>query len=122
MGDPKTILIVDDTPADIHVIKSILQGDYKIKAATSGEKVLQIVAKAPPDLMLLDVMMSETDGYEESETNATEPFSGVLHIAVPGFQTRRHGFALQEGSPCCPGRSRTARPATDHRWRCASTW
>ena len=73
MSDPKSVLIVDDTPANIHVIKSILEGTYKIKAATSGEKALQIVGKAPPDLILLDVMMPEMDGYEVCQRLKADP-------------------------------------------------
>lgn len=65
MNNPTSVLVVDDVPANIHIIKSILQGSYKIKAATSGAKALQIAGKVPhPDLILLDVMMPEIDGYE----------------------------------------------------------
>ena len=80
MSDPKSVLIVDDTPANIHVIKSILQGDYKIKAATSGEKALQIVGKAPPDLILLDVMMPEMDGYEVCRQLKADPSTAAIPV------------------------------------------
>ena len=65
MSERKTILVVDDVPANIDLIKGILGGEYKIKAATSGERGLKVAAKSPPpDLILLDVMMPEMDGYE----------------------------------------------------------
>jgi len=61
----KTILVVDDEPSNIDVIKNILQDSYKIKAAINGEKALAATTKTPtPDLILLDIMMPEMDGYQ----------------------------------------------------------
>lgn len=61
----KTILIVDDTPINIGVISGALKDIYKTKVATSGEKALAIAnGNDKPDLILLDVMMPEMDGYE----------------------------------------------------------
>ncbi|KIF83904.1 response regulator [Noviherbaspirillum autotrophicum] len=64
--EPKpTILIVDDTPDNITLLSALLKDQYKLKIATSGMKALQIACAAPhPDLILLDVMMPELDGYE----------------------------------------------------------
>jgi phosphoserine phosphatase RsbU/P len=61
----KTVLLVDDAPANLQVVNSILKSTYKIQIATSGEKALKIANQSPaPDLILLDVMMPEMDGYE----------------------------------------------------------
>ena len=60
-----TILIVDDAPDNIMLLSALLKGRYKVKIATDGAKALQIAAIAPqPDLILLDVMMPEMDGFE----------------------------------------------------------
>ena len=60
-----TILVVDDTAANLQLMSGLLQDDYKVKAATSGEKALKIAFTDPqPDLILLDIMMPEMDGYE----------------------------------------------------------
>ena len=60
-----TILVVDDTPDNLAVMNRLLEGDYRVKVATSGEKALRLAAAdAPPDLILLDVMMPDMDGYE----------------------------------------------------------
>ncbi len=60
-----TILLVDDTPDNIALLSALLKDRYKLKIATNGLKALQIAAAAPcPDLILLDVMMPELDGYE----------------------------------------------------------
>jgi len=61
----KTILVVDDTPENIDVLRGILKPYYKIKVATDGEKALKIVnSDNPPAMILLDVMMPGMDGYE----------------------------------------------------------
>ncbi len=60
-----TILIVDDSPENLTVLSELLQTDYRVRAATSGEKALRVVKTSPkPDLILLDVMMPGMDGYE----------------------------------------------------------
>ncbi|TFH07210.1 MAG: response regulator [Nitrosomonadales bacterium] len=60
----KTILIVDDAPENLDLLSGILKTTYKVKVAKSGEHALKIIAKSAPDLILLDVMMPEMDGYE----------------------------------------------------------
>jgi putative two-component system response regulator len=62
--EKQTILVVDDVPENIDILKGILQSRYKIKVALNGEKALAIVATSPPDLILLDIMMPGMDGYE----------------------------------------------------------
>jgi sigma-B regulation protein RsbU (phosphoserine phosphatase) len=61
----KLVLIVDDAPANLQMMRSILKDDFKIRVATSGAKALDLVKAEPhPDLILLDVMMPQMDGYE----------------------------------------------------------
>ena len=61
----KTVLLVDDEPANIQIVNSILKDTYKIRIATNGAKALEIANQVPaPDLVLLDVMMPGMDGYE----------------------------------------------------------
>lgn len=60
-----SILIVDDTPENIDILKEVLDGDYTIRAALNGEIALKIAnGDPPPDLILLDIMMPNMDGYE----------------------------------------------------------
>jgi len=64
-AETKTVLLVDDAPANLQVVNSILKGTYRVQIATSGEKALKIANQSPtPDLILLDVMMPGMDGYE----------------------------------------------------------
>ena len=102
MNDPNDkpiVLVVDDTPANIDLIKGILQGSYKIKAAVSGEKALKIAAKSPgPDLILLDVMMPEMDGWEVCERLKADPATAAIPVLfVTGHvdeAERARGLAL----------------------------
>ncbi|PKN18437.1 MAG: hypothetical protein CVU71_13155 [Deltaproteobacteria bacterium HGW-Deltaproteobacteria-6] len=60
-----TILVVDDTPDNLTLITSLLRDLYRVKIAVSGKKALQIAFSGErPDLILLDIMMPEVDGYE----------------------------------------------------------
>ncbi|HEY7162365.1 MAG TPA: SpoIIE family protein phosphatase [Acidobacteriota bacterium] len=59
------ILIVDDTPANIQTLSGILkEKGYQLSVATNGKQALQVLEKVRPDLILLDVMMPEMDGFE----------------------------------------------------------
>lgn len=60
-----SILIVDDQPENLWVLTELLQPHYVVRACTTGQKALAICQEMPPpDLVLLDVMMPEMDGYE----------------------------------------------------------
>nr|WP_319392579.1 response regulator [uncultured Desulfobacter sp.] len=61
----KTILVVDDNPQNIQILIENLESDYEIICTTSGREALDIVfGGTRPDLILLDIMMPEMDGYE----------------------------------------------------------
>lgn len=66
MTEPKPlILIVDDVPLNISILSDALIDDYQIKVARNGQHALNIASRQPqPDLILLDVMMPEMDGFE----------------------------------------------------------
>jgi putative two-component system response regulator len=60
-----TILIVDDNPENLMILGELLQPLYRVRAANSGPRGLQLAATAPlPDLILLDVMMPDMDGFQ----------------------------------------------------------
>lgn len=63
-GKKQTLLAVDDTLANIDVVKGVLSQDYVVQAALSGKMALKIIEKKKPDLILLDIMMPDMDGYE----------------------------------------------------------
>ena len=60
-----TILIVDDTPDNLRFLsKMLIDSGYEVKRAINGKMALMGINAAPPDLILLDIMMPELDGYE----------------------------------------------------------
>lgn len=65
-ADPPVIMIVDDTPRNIQIVGNILRNevDCDFSFATNGKEALGRIQKRPPDLILLDVMMPEMDGFE----------------------------------------------------------
>jgi sigma-B regulation protein RsbU (phosphoserine phosphatase) len=58
------ILVVDDTPENLDVVKGILKEEYTLFLAVNGKLALKIAKAQKPDLILLDIMMPEIDGYE----------------------------------------------------------
>lgn len=60
----RTILIVDDTPANVALFEAILSHEYLTRAAAGGKEALEIAQKTLPDLILLDIMLPDMDGYE----------------------------------------------------------
>jgi sigma-B regulation protein RsbU (phosphoserine phosphatase) len=65
LPDTATILVVDDSPVNLQVLVRTLQASgHRILAARSGRAALEIASRARPDLVLLDVMMPEMDGFE----------------------------------------------------------
>lgn len=59
------ILIVDDMPINLQVLSDFLKSDYHIKVATTGAKTIEIaLSSSPPDIILLDIIMPEMDGFE----------------------------------------------------------
>ena len=71
---PANILIVDDMPTNIEILLGILEEDHEIRFVTSGQKALDALAKGQvPDLILLDVMMPDLDGYQVCERLKADP-------------------------------------------------
>jgi len=83
---PPRILIVDDTPANVHILQARLAANgYDIVTATDGEEALAVVREAGPDLILLDVMMPKLDGFEvcrRLRSDATIPFIPIIMVTA----------------------------------------
>ena len=82
------ILIVDDMPANIRILKELLKDDYRIAAARSGFEALSVIlGDELPDLVLLDVMMPGMDGYEVCARMKADPRTAgipVLFVTAMG--------------------------------------
>jgi len=83
MSDPGTILVVDDLPQNVRLLEAVLvPRGYTVVAATSGREALERVASDPPDLILLDIVMPEMDGYEVCRTLRANPATSFLPIVM----------------------------------------
>jgi len=94
-----TILIVDDTPLNIQVLSQVLFREYEVKIATGGKMALKIIDQVKkPDLILLDIMMPEMDGYEVCRRIKNNPsIQDIPIIFVSGkgeVKDQKHGFDL----------------------------
>lgn len=92
-----TLLIVDDTPENLTVLGELLQPTYRVRAANSGQRALQIAASDPqPDLILLDVMMPEMDGYAVlahlREDPRTREIPVIFVTAMDSTEDEEHGL------------------------------
>jgi phosphoserine phosphatase RsbU/P len=95
----KTLLLVDDAPANIQIVNSILKELYKIRIATSGAKALELAKISPlPDLVLLDVVMPDMDGYEVCTQLKLDPETREIPVIFLTGQTHveeeTRGFAV----------------------------
>lgn len=92
----QTILIVDDEPANIQALGSLLKEEYRIQVSNSGERALAIVQdrKQPlPDLILLDIQMPGIDGYEVCRRLKEDPETDKIVVI---FVTSRDSVSDEE--------------------------
>lgn len=93
------ILIVDDDPDNLTLLGELLHAEYRVYAANSGQQALEVANAEPqPDLILLDVMMPGTDGYEVLRrlqgTPATQDIPVIFVTAMDSIDDERVGLAL----------------------------
>ena len=75
------ILLVDDIPANLRVLYESLHGrDYKLFIANGGEQALEVAHKSHPDLILLDIMMPDLDGFEVCRRLKQDPATAGIAI------------------------------------------
>jgi signal transduction histidine kinase len=99
MSDQRArILAIDDTPANLLTLGRALSANYTVQIATSGAAGLALAAKAPPDLILLDVMMPDMDGYETCRRLKADPQLRTIPVifitALAEVEAESAGLAL----------------------------
>ncbi|HCY85574.1 MAG TPA: two-component system response regulator [Desulfobacteraceae bacterium] len=99
MTPKNRILIVDDLPANIKVLSGLLRPSYHVSAATSGaEGVAQAASDPKPDLILLDVMMPDMDGYEVCRRLKSNPDTREIPVlfvtAMAEVEEEAYGLSL----------------------------
>jgi two-component system sensor histidine kinase/response regulator len=94
-----TILIVDDIPTNLEVLMQFLEGaGYQVLVATDGESALEQVSYAPPDIILLDVVMPGIDGFETCRRLKTDSLTQEIPVifmtALSDTVDKVYGFEL----------------------------
>ena len=94
-----TVLVVDDTPQNLSLMSDLLENEYAVKVAPSGARALKIARSGtPPDLILLDIMMPEMDGYEVCRQLKADPQTVDIPVifltAKTEVQDEQKGFEL----------------------------
>jgi putative two-component system response regulator len=94
MNKKQTVLVVDDQPENLAILGELLQPYWRIKIANSGQSAIRAAQTEPrPDLILLDVMMPETDGYQVLERLRENPLTRDIPVI---FVTARGDAADEE--------------------------
>ncbi len=76
----QTVLIVDDAPANIELLSEVLESEYEVLFALSGEDGLNIAFEEAPDLILLDIVMPQMDGYEVCDRLKADPRTRTIPV------------------------------------------
>ncbi len=94
VDERSSLLVVDDTPANLSLMAGLLHQSYRVRLANSGARALELARREPPDLILLDVMMPEMDGYavcrqlKLDERTRDVPVIFVTAMSQPDDETR----------------------------------
>jgi sigma-B regulation protein RsbU (phosphoserine phosphatase) len=90
------VLLVDDAKANLDILVEGLKADHKLSLALNGEMALQVAARMPPDLVLLDIMMPGLDGYEVCRRLRQMPETAEVPImflsSLEEVQNKTRGF------------------------------
>jgi putative two-component system response regulator len=79
-GEKSRLLIVDDEPINIQILSAILDDEYSLSVATSGQKAVSLAQRQLPDLILLDMVMPAMDGLEVCKTLKADPTTAKIPI------------------------------------------
>jgi len=94
------LLLVDDEPTNLQVLRHILQADYRLLFATDGMRAIEIAQQQRPDLILLDIMMPQLDGYAVCRALKSDERTAPIPVLFVTALTDRHDEArgLDEGA------------------------
>jgi len=99
VSDGAKILVVDDVPQNVRLLEAVLAPrGYDVVSATDGESALKLVESSHPDLVLLDVMMPEPDGYEVCRRLREDDETAVLPVIMVTASTDEKRKAIEVGA------------------------
>lgn len=77
------ILIVDDSPTEVHVLKTMLEKNgFETMSATSGEDGIALAKQEKPDLILMDVVMPGMNGFQATRKITKEPETSAIPVII----------------------------------------
>ncbi len=77
------ILIVDDSPTEVHVFKSILErNQYQVSVATNGEEGIAKAIELKPDCILMDVVMPGKNGFQATRDLGRNPATSSIPVII----------------------------------------
>jgi sigma-B regulation protein RsbU (phosphoserine phosphatase) len=92
------VLIVDDVKANVDILVQALKGDYQLSVALGGQQALDVVQRSPPDLILLDIVMPDIDGYEICKTlramETTRELPIIFLSSLEDVNNKARGFEV----------------------------
>jgi CheY-like chemotaxis protein len=98
MKEPSKILVVDDSDFSLEFIVAILEDDYTIQTASSGEEAWKLFLQFKPDLVLLDIMLPCFDGYEICSLFKNNPINTNCNVILISGNTSED--EIQKGFEC----------------------
>src|SRR5512133_380187 len=98
-GRKARLLVVDDTPDNLYLMSALLEDQYEVATADGGAQALEIAqSDAPPELILLDIMMPDMDGYEVMrrlrQNPATASIPVIFLTALTSIEEEQFGLDL----------------------------
>ena len=99
--EAKKILVVDDSPTDLHILTEMLtKNGYTVVGAESGEESIELAKSEKPDLILMDIVMPGMNGFEATRAIARDPETAsipIVIISTKGQETDRV-WGLRQGA------------------------
>ncbi|MBN2149686.1 MAG: hybrid sensor histidine kinase/response regulator [Anaerolineales bacterium] len=97
--EPKAnILVVDDTPENLRLLNQILSAHYRVRLVPGGRQALAAVQSTPPDMILLDIMMPDLNGFQVAEQVKAQEQTRDIPIlfisALDDTDSKLHAFDL----------------------------
>ena len=100
-GTPVTILIVDDSPTETHILKGILErGGYQVITADNGERGVSAAIESTPSLILMDVVMPGLNGFQATRQLSQTPETAnipIIMVSTKGQETDR-AWGMRQGA------------------------
>ena len=98
MQSANNILVVDDTPTNIDILVELLKDEHTVTAVKDGAQALAAIARSKPDLVLLDIVMPDVDGYEVcrriKESDQTRDIPVLFLTGIRDVESKKRGFDL----------------------------